>query len=329
RQLVLLLMFLFVFIGNTASEFSVTLESMEIPHNITEFFMLGLSQNSEVQRVLFVVFLLIYVVTVCGNMLIVVTITSSPTLASPVYFFLANLSFIDTFYSFSMAPKLIADSLYEGRTISYEGCMAELFGAHFLGGVEIILLTLMAYDHYVAIFKPLHCTTIMTRHLCAMLVGVAWLGGFLHSLVQLLLVLWLPFCGPNVINHFACDLYPLLGVGCTNMHVVGLLVVANSGLICLLNFLMLAASYIVILYSLRSHSADGRRKALSTCGAHFIVFALFFVPCIFTYMLPFSILSIDKNMALFYGILTPMLNPLIYTLRNEEVKNAMRKIFTW
>ncbi|GAB1286539.1 Olfactory receptor [Apodemus speciosus] len=296
-------------------------------NSVTEFILLGLTQDPEKEKAIFGIFLILYLMTLMGNFLIVVTIKMSQTLGSPMYFFLFYLSFADACFSTTTAPRLIVDSITQKKIITYNECMIQLFAAHFFGCMEIFVLILMAFDRYVAICKPLRYTTIMSQHICGILVILAWIGSCIHSSAQIFLALRLPFCGPNVIDHYFCDLQPLMKLACMDTYVINLLVVSNSGAICMVSFIVLLISYIVILYSLRNHSAEGRRKALSTCTSHFIVVVIFFGPCVFIYTRPLISLPIDKMVAVFYTIGTPLLNPLIYTLRNSEVKSAMKKLW--
>ncbi|XP_004470205.1 olfactory receptor 4C11-like [Dasypus novemcinctus] len=300
---------------------------MVMNKSVAEFILLGLTQDAGKQKAIFGIFLILYLATLLGNFLIVVTIKASQTLGSPMYFFLFYLSFADACFSTTTAPRLIVDSLAQKKTISYHECMTQVFAAHFFGCMEIFVLILMAFDRYVAICKPLRYMAIMSRRVCTALVIVAWVGSCIHSSAQVFLALRLPFCGPNVIDHYFCDLQPLLKLACMDTYNINLLVVSNSGAICMVCFIILFISYIVILYSLKNHSIEGRRKALSTCTAHFIVVVMFFVPCIFMYTRPLTTFPVDKMVAVFYTIGTPLLNPLIYTLRNAEVKTAMRKLW--
>ncbi|XP_004437027.1 PREDICTED: olfactory receptor 4X2-like [Ceratotherium simum simum] len=296
-------------------------------HNMTEFIFLGLSPNQDVQQVCFVIFLLFYTAIVLGNLLIVFTVTTSRSLGSPLYFFLSYLSFVDICYSSTSAPKLISDLLAEKKAISLWGCMTQLFFIHFFGDTEVFLLTVMAYDHSVAICRPLNYTTIMNRQVCAVLVGAAWVGGFVHSFAQVLLIFHLPFCGPNVIDHYFCDLLPLLKLACSDTLLISLLIVANGGTMAVISFMVLLASFVVILLHLRTRSSEGRRKALSTCGSHITVVILFFGPCIFIYLRLSTTLTVDKMVSVFYTVITPLLNPVIYSLRNAEVKKAMKRLW--
>ncbi|XP_002755364.3 olfactory receptor 4A5-like [Callithrix jacchus] len=295
--------------------------------NVTEFVLLGLAQDIDGQKASFAMFSFIYIVTMVGNLLILVTIIGSPSLGSPMYFFLAHLSFMDAAYSTAISPKLMIDLLCDKNTISFPACMGQLFIEHLFGGSEVFLLVVMAYDRYVAICKPLHYLTIMNRQVCILLLVVAWFGGLVHSVFQIAVVYSLPFCGPNVIDHFICDMYPLLELACTYTYFIGLTVVFNDGAISIAVFTFLLISYGVILNSLKTYSQEGRCKALSTCSSHITVVVLFFVPCIFIYVRPVLSFPVDKFMTVFYTVITPMLNPLIYTLRNSEMKNAIENLW--
>ncbi|XP_025735194.1 olfactory receptor 4P4-like [Callorhinus ursinus] len=300
---------------------------MKSQRNISEFILLGLSYDQNMQIFCFVLFLFCYVALLAGNLLILVSIQCSPLFHQPMYYFLSHLSAMDICYTSTVTPKLIADLLVERKTISYSNCMLQVLTMHFFGGTEIFILTAMAFDRYAAICKPLHYLLIMNRTRCHLLVLAAWAGAAVHAFPLFSTAISLPFCGPNEIDHYFCDIFPLLKLACTDTHIIGVLVVAFSGMFGLVVFIVLFVSYGIILFTLRNMSAQGRRKSLSTCGSHITVVILFFGPAIFIYLRPPTTFPEDKIFALFYTIIVPMFNPLIYTLRNSEMKKAMRKFW--
>ncbi|XP_044518294.1 olfactory receptor 4F21-like [Gracilinanus agilis] len=293
---------------------------------VSEFVFLGLSNSWDIQLLLFVFSSVFYLASMLGNSIIMLTVTSDPHLHSPMYFLLANLSFIDLGISSVTSPKMICDLFRKHKVISFSGCITQMFFIHLIGGVEMVLLIAMAFDRYVAICKPLHYLIIMCPRTCISFLAAAWIIGFIHSVVQMAFVINLPFCGPNELDSFYCDLPKFVKLACTDTYLLQFMIVANSGFMSLGVFLILIISYIFILVAVQKYSSSGSSKALSTLSAHIIVVILFFFPIFFFYAWPFSTSHLDKFLAIFDVVLTPFLNPVIYTLRNKEMKLAMRRV---
>ncbi|XP_057579220.1 olfactory receptor 4F3/4F16/4F29-like [Hippopotamus amphibius kiboko] len=293
---------------------------------VSEFVFLGLTKSWEIQLLLFMFSSTFYTASMMGNSLILLTVTSDPHLHSPMYFLLANLSFIDMGVSSVTSPKMMYDLFRKHKVISFGGCIAQIFFIHLIGGVEMVLLIAMAFDRYVAICKPLHYLTIMNPRVCIFFTVAAWMVGLIHSMVQLAFVVNLPFCGPNMLDSFYCDLPWLIKLACIDTDQLEFMVMANSGFISVGSFFILIISYITIILTVQKHSSVGSSKALSTLSAHITVVVLFFGPLIFFYTWPFPSTPLDKFLGIFDAVLTPFLNPVIYTFRNQEMKVAMRRI---
>ncbi|XP_067416130.1 olfactory receptor 4D2-like [Emydura macquarii macquarii] len=295
---------------------------------VTEFVLLGLTQSPELQRFLFVIFFIVYVTTWLGNVTIITTVITNRQLHTPMYFLLANLAFLDVSDSSVTAPKLLLGLLSQRTTISFKECILQMFFFHFIAGAVIVVFVLMAADRYVAIYKPLRYLTIMNQGVCMGLVAGAWLGGLTHSAVQIALILQLPFCGPNILDNFYCDVPQVIKLACTDTYLVELLMVSNSGMLIIVMFIILLVSYTVILRKIKKHITDGKHKALSTCGTQITVVCLQFIPSIFIYARPFQKFPMDKLVSVIFTVIIPMLNPMIYTLRNAEMKMAIRRLIS-
>ncbi|XP_030417842.1 olfactory receptor 1009-like [Gopherus evgoodei] len=296
---------------------------------VTEFILSGLTDRPELQVPLFVMFLMIYIVTLVGNLGMIVLIQIDSRLHTPMYFFLGNLSFCDLCLSSIISPKMLLNFLAESKRILYNACAVQMYLFGTFGHVDCLLLALMAYDRYVAICNPLLYTVTMSRWLCHQLVAGVYVVGLLDTMVHTIFTLRLSFCSSNVINHFFCDFPPILSLSCSDTRVTEILKFALIGCVVVSSIVIILLSYAYIIITiLRIHSAKGRRKAFSTCTSHLTAVAMFHGSLLFMYFRPTTNYSLDtdKIASVFYTVVIPMLNPLIYSLRNKEVKDAQWKV---
>ncbi|CAO2636338.1 Olfactory receptor 12D1 [Lemmus lemmus] len=297
--------------------------------SVTEFLLLGVTDIQEPQPFLFAIFFTIYFVNLTGNGAILTIIISDPRLHSPMYFFLGNLACLDICYSTVTVPKMLENFLSTSKAISFLGCITQLHFFHFLGTTESLLLAVMAFDRFVAICKPLHYSVIMIRQLCILMAITIWTIAFLHALLHSVMTSRLRFCGSNHIHHFFCDVKPLLELSCSNTHLNETLMMTLGIFIGWTPFLCIILSYLSIISNiLRIQSSEGRHKAFSTCASHLLIVLLYYGSAIFTYVRPISSYSLEKDrlISVLYSVVTPMLNPVIYTLRNKDIKEAVKTI---
>ncbi|XP_029435675.1 olfactory receptor 11G2-like [Rhinatrema bivittatum] len=293
------------------------------------FILHGLSIHQDVQVPLFALFLGIYTLTLVGNMIIIMLVWSEPRLHKPMYIFLGNLSFVEIWYTTSTVPKMLSGLLSKINYISFNGCFFQFYFFFCFGTTECFLLTIMGYDRYLAICHPLRYNVLMSSRICSCLAASCWTFGFIWPLLPIILVSQMPFCGPNEINHFLCDPGPLLELSCVRYYATEMVISVCIALMLLVTFSFTFISYTFIIQTIvKIPSLSGRLKAFSTCASHLIVVTIFFGCVIYMYIRPPGNhpLYMDKIVAVFYTVVTPLLNPVIYTLRNKEVLQVVKKI---
>ncbi|XP_025868528.2 olfactory receptor 5AL1-like [Vulpes vulpes] len=297
---------------------------------VTEFILLGLTDNPELQAVLFCVFLLIYLVTVLGNLGLIMLIQISPQLHTPMHFFLCHLAFVDFYGTFAITPNTLVNSLREIKSMPFYACATQVCCFITFSVWELLMLSVMAYDRYVAICSPLLYIILMPRKLCIQLVTSSYIYGFTVGLIQTMVTFHMSFCDSNVVNQFYCDDVPLIALACSDTQVKELMLLIIAGFNVFCSLIIVLISYGLIVFAiLKIHSAAGRQKAFSTCASHLFSITMYYGTLSFMYLRPKSSHSLDKDKyaSVFYAVVIPMLNPLIYSLRNQEVKNTFKKIF--